>query len=110
GGLHAIDDDDIRRGQPTCPKEFGEALAILAGDALLTMAFQVLAAEYPPATAAAACRELAARAGALGMVGGQVDDLTEDGKIPGRSGSRTMEALESVHSRKTGALFLASLR
>jgi geranylgeranyl diphosphate synthase type II len=108
--LPAMDDDDLRRGQPTCHKKFGEALAILAGDALLTMAFGVLATDYPAATAAASCRELALRAGALGMVGGQVDDLTQDGKIPGRSGSNSLEALESIHARKTAALFLASLR
>jgi len=51
--LPAMDDDDLRRGQPTCHKQFGEALAILAGDALLTLAFETLAAHYPPATAAA---------------------------------------------------------
>src|SRR5262249_44144834 len=73
--LPAMDDDALRRGQPTCHKKFGEALAILAGDALLTLAFQVLAEGYPPATAAACCRELARGAGAAGMVGGQVDDL-----------------------------------
>src|SRR5205823_5092008 len=73
--LPAMDDDDLRRGQPTCHKTFGEALAILAGDALLTLAFQVLAEGYPPATAAACCRELARAAGAAGMVGGQVEDL-----------------------------------
>ena len=73
--LPAMDDDDLRRGLPTCHKQFGEALAILAGDALLTMAFQVLADGYPPATAAACCRELARGAGAAGMVGGQVEDL-----------------------------------
>src|SRR5690242_10007309 len=73
--LPAMDDDDLRRGQPTCHKQFGEALAILAGDALLTMAFQVLAEGYPPLTASSCCRELARAAGAAGMVGGQVDDL-----------------------------------
>ena len=57
--LPAMDDDDLRRGLPTCHKKFGEALAILAGDALLTLAFQVLAEGYPPATAAAACAALA---------------------------------------------------
>ena len=75
--LPAMDDDDLRRGQPTCHKKFGEALAILAGDALLTLAFQVLATGYPPATASACCRELALGAGAEGMVGGQVEDLAE---------------------------------
>jgi geranylgeranyl diphosphate synthase type II len=107
--LPAMDDDDLRRGLPTCHKKFGEALAILAGDALLTLAFQVLGAEYPPDVASAACLELAMRAGVLGMVGGQVDDLTQDGKILGRSGSSTLAELESVHARKTGALFQASL-
>src|SRR5438876_2893277 len=57
--LPAMDDDDLRRGQPTCHKKFGEALAILAGDALLTGAFQVLAEGYPPRTAAVSCLELA---------------------------------------------------
>ena len=61
--LPAMDDDDLRRGRPTCHKRFGEALAILAGDALLTLAFQVLADGYPPATAAACCRELCAGPG-----------------------------------------------
>src|SRR5205823_10276503 len=73
--LPAMDDDDLRRGLPSCHKKFGEALAILAGDALLTLAFEVLASAYPPATAAACCRELARGAGAAGMVGGQVEDL-----------------------------------
>src|SRR5205807_1528982 len=73
--LPAMDNDDLRRGRPTCHKQFGEALAILAGDALLTMAFEVLAEGYPAATAAACCLELARGAGAAGMVGGQVDDL-----------------------------------
>ena len=73
--LPAMDDDDLRRGLPTCHKKFGEALAILAGDALLTLAFQVLAENYPPRTAAACCRELARGSGAAGMVGGQVEDL-----------------------------------
>src|SRR5262249_19154534 len=78
----AMDADDLRRGQPTCHVQFGEALAILAGDALLTMAFQVLAEQYPPATAAACCRELARGAGAAGMVGGQVDDLASEKLSP----------------------------
>src|SRR5207245_9633963 len=73
--LPAMDDDDLRRGLPTCHKQFGEALAILAGDGLLTLAFEVLGEHYPPATAAAACRELARGAGAAGMVGGQAEDL-----------------------------------
>jgi geranylgeranyl diphosphate synthase type II len=102
--LPAMDDDDLRRGLPTCHKKFGEALAILAGDALLTLAFQVLAEGYPPATAAACCRELARGAGACGMVGGQVDDLAWEK----RGGS--LADLEALHARKTGALFRACLR
>jgi geranylgeranyl diphosphate synthase type II len=112
--LPAMDDDDLRRGQPTCHKKFGEALAILAGDALLTLAFQVLAEGYPPATAAACCRELARRAGACGMVGGQVDDLAFSaiGQQP-KADSRkpiAVDDLEALHGRKTGALFRACLR
>jgi geranylgeranyl diphosphate synthase, type II len=102
--LPAMDDDDLRRGLPTCHKKFGEALAILAGDALLTFAFEVLSEGYPPATAAACCRELARGAGAPGMVGGQVDDLAWERK------GGTFPDLERLHARKTGALFLASLR
>src|SRR5690349_24223496 len=104
--LPAMDDDDLRRGLPTCHKKFGEALAILAGDALLTLAFEVLAGGYPAATAAACCRELARGAGAAGMVGGQVDDLA----MESRTGTGTVEELEFLHARKTGALFRASLR
>src|SRR5215475_16003571 len=73
--LPSMDDDDLRRGLPTCHKKFGEALAILAGDALLTLAFQVLASGYPPRAAAVSCLELARGAGAVGMVGGQTLDL-----------------------------------
>src|SRR6267142_4686772 len=70
--LPAMDDDDLRRGLPTCHKKFGEALAILAGDALLTLAFQELAGSFPPRTAASCCLALAQGAGATGMIGGQV--------------------------------------
>ncbi len=104
--LPAMDDDDLRRGLPTCHKKFGEALAILAGDALLTLAFEVLADGCPGRTAAACCRELALGAGASGMVGGQVDDLAFEGQTsPAR-----LADLEFLHARKTGALFQASLR
>jgi geranylgeranyl diphosphate synthase type II len=102
--LPAMDDDDLRRGLPTCHKQFGEALAILAGDALQALAFQVLAEGYPPATAAACCRELAHAAGAAGMVGGQVEDLAWE------KGGGTLPDLENIHGRKTGALFRACLR
>ena len=102
--LPAMDDDDLRRGLPTCHKKFGEAMAILAGDALLTLAFQVLAEGYPPATAAACCRELARGAGAAGMVGGQVEDLAWEKR------GGTLADLENLHAHKTGALFRACLR
>jgi geranylgeranyl diphosphate synthase, type II len=127
--LPAMDDDDLRRGQPTCHKKFGEALAILAGDALLTGAFQVLGEGYPPRTAAVSCLELAKGAGAVGMVGGQVLDLQAEGRIGAEgSGERgqglektgsgvfltshpsPLAALEDLHARKTGALFRSSLR
>jgi geranylgeranyl diphosphate synthase, type II len=103
--LPAMDDDDLRRGMPTSHKKFGEALAILAGDALLTMAFEVLGGSYPAKTAAVMCVELAVAAGAVGMVGGQVLDLeAETGGVAGLSG------LENIHRRKTGALFRGALR
>jgi geranylgeranyl diphosphate synthase type II len=106
--LPAMDDDDLRRGQPTCHRRFGEALAILAGDALLTRAFEVLACSYPAATAAACCRVLSWAAGGAGMVGGQVDDLAwERGEAAGRTPS--LPELESLHNRKTGALIRACL-
>jgi geranylgeranyl diphosphate synthase type II len=109
--LPAMDDDDLRRGLPTCHKQFGEALAILAGDALLTLAFQVLAEGSPPATAAACCRELARAAGAAGMVGGQVDDvIIAAGRGPTADRAGHLQALENLHARKTGALFGACLR
>lgn len=107
--LPAMDDDDLRRGQPTCHKKFGEALAILAGDALLTGAFQVLAEGYPPRTAAVSCLELAKGSGAVGMVGGQVLDLQAEGKVGGKP-PEALAGLEDLHARKTGALFRSSLR
>lgn len=107
--LPAMDDDDLRRGQPTCHKKFGEALAILAGDGLLTLAFQVLSESYPLATAAACCRELARGAGAAGMVGGQVLDLAAEGS-PLATPHPPLATLEEIHARKTGALFRACLR
>jgi geranylgeranyl diphosphate synthase type II len=106
--LPAMDDDDLRRGQPTCHKKFGEATAILAGDALLTMAFQLLAEGYPGPTGAACCADLARASGAAGMVGGQVVDLAWE--RAGETCSRTLSELESLHARKTGALIRACLR
>jgi geranylgeranyl diphosphate synthase, type II len=103
--LPAMDNDDLRRGRPTCHKAFGEAVAILAGDALLTLAFEVLAKEIkPPEAAARCCAALAEAAGATALVGGQADDLA----VEFTSGD--LSALESIHRRKTGAMFLASMR
>lgn len=101
--LPAMDNDDLRRGLPTCHIRFGEGLAILAGDALLTEAFAILATSYGDP---ALCLELAQAAGASGMVGGQVDDLAmEAGQV-----ERSLATLEAVHLRKTGALIRACLR
>jgi geranylgeranyl diphosphate synthase, type II len=108
--LPAMDDDDLRRGRPTCHIRFDEATAILAGDALLTSAFEVLAKGYPPRTAAVAILELSRGAGALGMVGGQMLDLAAEGRIAGQVVPETLEGLEQIHRMKTGALFAASLR
>ncbi len=107
--LPAMDDDDLRRGQPTCHKKFGEALAILAGDALLTLAFQMLAEGYAGTTATACCRVLARASGMAGMVGGQVDDLAwESAEVP--ASERNVHSLENLHGRKTGALIRAALQ
>jgi geranylgeranyl diphosphate synthase type II len=104
--LPAMDDDDLRRGQPTCHKKFNEATAILAGDALLTLSFQVLAEGISPADlAAVCCGELARAAGLAGMVGGQMADLEGE-----RQPAATAADLEAIHRRKTGALFRAALR
>jgi geranylgeranyl diphosphate synthase type II len=101
--LPAMDDDDLRRGRPTCHKAFGEALAILAGDALLARAFEVMARDIQPAaTAARCCAALGAAAGAEALVGGQADDLAEEKP-------QTIEALEAIHRRKTGAMFRVCL-
>ena len=104
--LPAMDDDDLRRGRPTCHKAFDEATAVLAGDGLLTLAFEVVARDVRPAAAAADCvRVLAEAAGPAGMVGGQMADLQAEGRD-----DPTVAALEAIHRRKTGALLLAPLR
>jgi geranylgeranyl diphosphate synthase type II len=103
--LPAMDDDSLRRGRPTCHIQFGEALAILAGDALLTLAFEVLARDVrPPAVAAACCADLAAAAGAEGMVGGQTADFEAEG-----TGVAGIEQLQAIHLRKTGRLLRSAL-
>ncbi|MEX1224933.1 MAG: polyprenyl synthetase family protein [Pirellulales bacterium] len=103
--LPAMDDDDLRRGRPSCHRQFNEAIAILAGDALLTRAFELLATEtHPPQLAARCCAELAKAAGARQLIGGQADDLR------GVEGKQHIDRLKAIHQRKTGAMFLASLR
>ncbi len=103
--LPAMDNDDLRRGRPTCHKAFGEAVAILAGDALLALAFEIMASDIPDAgVAARCCAALAAASGATALVGGQVDDLAV------QFTDADLAALEHIHRRKTGAMFVASLR
>jgi geranylgeranyl diphosphate synthase type II len=105
--LPALDNDDLRRGRPTCHKVFGEAMAILAGDSLLTLAFAVLSA-LPNVDADRRVRlvaELATASGTVGgMIGGQVNDIEGEGRSP------TPELLESIHRAKTGALLRCSVR
>ncbi|GIS61226.1 MAG: farnesyl-diphosphate synthase [Planctomycetaceae bacterium] len=107
--LPAMDDDDLRRGQPTSHVAFGEAMAILAGDALLTRAFEILAADLPdPVVAAECCRVLASAGGSDGMVGGQVADLAATNTSP-ESVDDPLQVLGDIHRRKTGRLLAASL-
>ena len=105
--LPAMDDDDLRRGQPTCHKKFDEATAILAGDGLLTEAFQTLAAAGPryegrEKVLLEITQLLAAAAGYQGMVGGQMLDLLAEGH------RISLKELETVHRLKTGALLTAA--
>ncbi len=103
--LPALDNDDLRRGKPTCHRQFGEATAILAGDALLTLAFETLgAAPVAPERRAAMVAEVAKSAGTVnGMVGGQMADLEAEGKAV------APEMLEYIHRSKTAALIRASV-
>lgn len=103
--LPAMDDDDLRRGRPTCHKAFGEGNAILAGDALLTRAFEVIATDVRPEVAARCCAMLAVAAGASQMVGGQADDLAAEEQETGG-----LDELEKIHRRKTGAMLEVSLQ
>lgn len=106
--LPAMDNDDLRRGQPTCHIKFGEANAILAGDALQTLAFSILAdAEMPDVALGdrlAMISELAAASGVAGMCGGQSLDLAAEGK------QIDLQTLEQIHRHKTGALIRAAVR
>ncbi|HEX5053834.1 MAG TPA: farnesyl diphosphate synthase [Planctomycetota bacterium] len=98
--LPCMDDDDLRRGRPTCHKVHGEAMALLAGDALLTLAFEGAAS-----AGASAVVELARAAGSRGMVGGQVEDLAAEGD----AAQHTLARVQWIHDHKTGALITASL-
>jgi geranylgeranyl diphosphate synthase, type II len=102
--LPAMDDDDFRRGRPSCHRAFDEATAILAGDALLTLAFEILAQPPVADRAAALVAELAHAAGAAGMLGGQIADMVYEGGQP------TPEAVDFIHERKTAALVASGLR
>ncbi|MGV7963657.1 (2E,6E)-farnesyl diphosphate synthase [Photorhabdus tasmaniensis] len=106
--LPAMDNDDLRRGQPTCHIKFGEAHAILAGDALQSLAFEILSKrEMPDVTATDRLKmlsELATASGIAGMCGGQALDLEAEGK------QIDLHALEQIHRHKTGALIRCAIR
>lgn len=129
--LPALDNDNFRRGRPTCHKVFGEALAILTGDALLTLAFQLLAEKIKdPYDLSRLVREITIAAGSKGMIGGQVLDLIRTNPVPRRSvrgiptlrpvegearlwrrdASGGLDRLKNIHRRKTTALIVASVR
>ena len=107
--LPAMDDDDFRRGRSTCHKMYGEAVAILAGDGLLNMAFEVLSdprrlRAIPANRLVAIMKEISAASGVFGMIGGQVVDMESEGK------DVDFATLEYMHTHKTGALIRASVR
>jgi geranylgeranyl diphosphate synthase, type II len=103
--LPALDNDDLRRGKPTCHKKFGDAIAILAGDALLTLAFETIGATpVDPSLRVKILAEVATSSGTVnGMVGGQVADIEAEGKSVGP------ETLEYIHRSKTAALIRAAV-
>jgi len=107
--LPAMDDDDFRRGRATCHKMYGEAIAILAGDGLLNMAFEVLSdprrlKAIPAARLIAIIKEISSASGVFGMIGGQVVDMESEGK------DVDFPTLEYIHTHKTGALIRAAVR
>lgn len=104
--LPAMDDDDLRRGRPTLHRAYGEANAILAGDALLTLSFELLARETAPAPwpPGQLALELAVAAGSRGVAGGQYEDLAAEGRVPDDA------LLERIHVHKTGVLIRAACR
>lgn len=106
--LPAMDNDDFRRGKPTSHKVYGEAIAVLTGDALLTLAFDLIAgcgqAGVSPNVVVRTIKEISGAAGTLGMIGGQVVDIQSENR------SIDKDVLDYIHSHKTGALFRASVR
>lgn len=107
--LPAMDNDDFRRGKATCHKVYGEAIAILAGDGLLTMAFEVLSdpkrlKAVPAGRLVAIIKEISTASGVFGMVGGQVVDMESEGK------EIDFPTLEYIHTHKTGSLIRSSMR
>ncbi len=104
--LPCMDNDDFRRGQPTCHKQFDEATALLTGDALLTLAFQLVARHYPtnPALATALTGILADAAGSERLIGGQMEDLLAE-----KNAATTTAELDYIHHNKTGAMLTAAL-
>jgi Geranylgeranyl pyrophosphate synthase len=104
-----MDDDDLRRGQPSCHVRFGEATALLAGDALLSLAFETALCNnnietVSAANAMRAAGELARASGAVGMVGGQIIDLESEGRTV------SLKTLELMHRKKTGAMIVAAAK
>lgn len=106
--LPAMDNDDYRRGRPTCHRVYGEAVAILAGDALLTLAFEIFSKlteeGFDHSAVVQVIQEVAVGAGSLGLIGGQVVDLESEGK------EISAAILEYIHCHKTGALFKVAVR
>ena len=104
--LPSVDNSDLRRGRPACHKKFDEPTALLAGDALLTYAFELLASEYQsqPKLAVALIKELAFASGSQRLIGGQMEDIENENK------SMTADSLEFIHQNKTAALLQAALQ
>jgi geranylgeranyl pyrophosphate synthase len=109
--LPCMDDDDLRRGRPTCHRAFDEATALLAGDALLTQAFVILGENYAsrPALATALLRELADAASGRRLIGGQMQDLLSEATVATERPAATAADLEFIHLNKTAAMLEASL-
>lgn len=107
--LPAMDDDDLRRGRPTCHIQFDEATAILAGDGLQALAFETILKSSDPDVAVQSCLLLAKAAGPEGMVGGQCDDLLAEKLGAAEKQGSAVEMLHAIHARKTGAMIRASV-